>query len=222
MLVVVSPHLDDAVFGCGALLAGRPDSAVVTVFAATPVDAGVRTVWDASCGFADAGAAMAARRREDEAALAEVGAVPRWLDFVDGQYGEGADDAAIAAAIARALTGLGATEVFVPLGLFHDDHLRAHRTAVEALRQLPGAPAWVYEDAIYRAMPGVLEARLAELRGPGGARVAATPTAVARGAAADAARKARAVRCYASQAPALGAEGMADTARPERYWRLLL
>lgn len=216
---VVSPHLDDAVFGCGALLAAHPGSVVVTVFTAAPADGGALTEWDARGGFAEAGAAMAARRREDESALAEVGAVPHWLDFVDGQYGDTTDAAGLVPAIADALTALGATRVFVPLGLFHGDHLRVHRAAVDAWHGLRGIPAWAYEDAIYRAMHGVLDARLAELRACGSTTVAATPTAFACSRA-DAAGKAGAVRRYASQAPAFGAEGMADTARPERYWRL--
>lgn len=220
MFVVVSPHLDDAVFGCGAMLAAHPGSVVVTVFAAMPADAGIATDWDARCGFADAGAAMAARRAEDKAALAEVGAVPHWLDFVDGQYGGAIADDAIATAIARALTTLDATRVFIPLGLFHDDHLRVHRAAVAAWRGHAGTAAWAYEDAIYRAMTGLLDGRVAELHASAHLRIAATPTTFACSAD-DAARKASAVRRYASQAPALGAEGMADAARPERYWQLL-
>ncbi len=35
-VVVVSPHLDDAVLGCGQLLAAWPGATVVTVFAGKP------------------------------------------------------------------------------------------------------------------------------------------------------------------------------------------
>ena len=216
MLVVVSPHFDDAIFGCGCLLAAHPGSTVVTVFTAAPADPGIVTEWDALCGFADAGAATTARRSEDEVALAEVGAVPRWLDFVDGQYGDVAGEDEIALAVERALTELGATRVFVPLGLFHADHRLVHGATTRAVLALPGIEAWTYDDAIYRAMPGLLDARLAELDD---GQVAPAATAFPCSAA-DAERKARAIRCYASQAPALGADGMADTAQPETHRRL--
>ena len=62
-MVVISPHLDDAVFGCGRLLASRPGSIVVTLFAGVPDDAGQLTDWDARCGFTTAGEAVWARRR---------------------------------------------------------------------------------------------------------------------------------------------------------------
>lgn len=41
-LLVVSPHLDDAVLSCGCWLASRPGAAVVTVFAGRPVCDGRR------------------------------------------------------------------------------------------------------------------------------------------------------------------------------------
>ncbi len=56
--LIVSPHLDDAVFSCRDLLASQPGMLVGTVFTATPEAAGMRTAWDARCGFADAQSAM--------------------------------------------------------------------------------------------------------------------------------------------------------------------
>ncbi|MCK7501425.1 MAG: PIG-L family deacetylase [Comamonadaceae bacterium] len=44
--VVVSPHLDDAVFGCGAWLAARPGCIVATVFAGEPPELAALTDWD--------------------------------------------------------------------------------------------------------------------------------------------------------------------------------
>ena len=88
MMLVISPHLDDAVLSCGALLAAHRGAVVATVFAGVPRDPRQRTEWDARSGFADAAEALAARRAEDAAALAELGAAPRWLDFRDDQYGD--------------------------------------------------------------------------------------------------------------------------------------
>jgi hypothetical protein len=45
-LLVVSPHLDDAVFGCGELIASRPGATVARLFAGPPASYGEPT----SCG----------------------------------------------------------------------------------------------------------------------------------------------------------------------------
>jgi LmbE family N-acetylglucosaminyl deacetylase len=82
-MIAVSPHFDDAVFGCGALLAGHPGARVVTVFAGLPRDAARSTEWDTRSGFADAREAVAQRRREDRRGLALLKAEPLWLDFAD-------------------------------------------------------------------------------------------------------------------------------------------
>jgi len=46
-MLVVSPHLDDAVLSCGRLLAGRPGSVVATVFAGVPSRPDQCTDWTA-------------------------------------------------------------------------------------------------------------------------------------------------------------------------------
>ena len=62
MNVVISPHLDDAVFSCGDWLATHPGAIVMTVFAGVPRDGALHTEWDNRCGFADASHAILARR----------------------------------------------------------------------------------------------------------------------------------------------------------------
>jgi LmbE family N-acetylglucosaminyl deacetylase len=215
-MIVVSPHFDDAVFGCGALLAGHPCARVVTVFAGLPRDAGRCTEWDAHSGFADAREAIAQRRREDRRALGLLKAQPLWLDFADAQYGEspGIDD--VAAVLRELLRPLSPDTLLYPLGLFHSDHHLVHEACRAALPALPGLEPLAYEDALYRARPGLLQQRLAELAGRG---VQATP-AHRVAPSGVAALKAQAVQAYASQLRALGADAADDTARPERYWAL--
>ena len=106
MIAVVSPHLDDGVFSCGALLAARPGSVVVTALAGRrgvalpPKWEGV-TPWDAACGFAPGDDVIAARRAEDREALSILGASPVWLDFPDAQYGPSPSPAALCRALDR-------------------------------------------------------------------------------------------------------------------------
>jgi LmbE family N-acetylglucosaminyl deacetylase len=86
-LIVVSPHLDDAVLGCGHLLAQRPGAVVITVFAGRPPRRERVTPWDAAAGFGPGDDVVGARRMEDRRALGALGARPLWLPFLDAQYG---------------------------------------------------------------------------------------------------------------------------------------
>jgi LmbE family N-acetylglucosaminyl deacetylase len=214
-MLVISPHLDDAVLSCGQLLASHPGSTVITVFAGTPQDGQQATDWDGRCGFRNAAEAMQARRREDETALALLGARPHWLGFCDSQYGitPRLDD--LSDALQAALLDLLPDVVLYPLGLFHSDHLLVHDAATAALAALTGALAFAYEDVPYRGRRSELQQRLAALASGG---ICATPARLH--ADGSDALKARAVQAYASQLHAFGAHGLDDAAMPERCWRL--
>ena len=67
---VLSPHLDDAVFGCGELLAARPGSVVITIFAGAPATYETVTEWDALSGFGTGEDVVAARSKGELLALA--------------------------------------------------------------------------------------------------------------------------------------------------------
>lgn len=83
-VLVLSPHLDDALFSCSELIRRtRPD--VWTVFAGEPKPP-VTTSWDVSCGYVDSHALVSQRRQEDGEAFAETGANIRHLDMLDGVY----------------------------------------------------------------------------------------------------------------------------------------
>ena len=226
-LLVVSPHLDDAVLSCGELLAQYPGSSVVTVFAGTPAAGEMLTQWDAACGFVSAAQAMQLRRDEDAAALRLVSAWPRRLDFLDGQYGPSPAVAEIRDALGAVVRALRPSTICFPAGLFHTDHALVHRAAM-ALRDQRGAgqrggntgpgERWVmYEDALYRRHPALLQRCLAHLHAAG---IAVTPLA----APSDHSRasKRNAVACYASQLRGLltVANGHADAFAPEGYWHL--
>ena len=92
--LVVSPHLDDAVFGCGDVLADNPGSRVITIFSGRPTGYAVPTEWDRAGGFEPGQDVVSLRRREDRDALSLLRARPVWLPFLDRQYGPapGIDD----------------------------------------------------------------------------------------------------------------------------------
>jgi LmbE family N-acetylglucosaminyl deacetylase len=217
-LAVISPHCDDAVLGCGELLARHSGATVVTALAGAPPAYAEPTPWDAAAGFRAGDDVMARRRDEDRRALFCLRATPVWLDFCDAQYGSPIDLAALTQAIEGALTVAAPTLVGMPLGLFHSDH---HLTADAALaiRRRGYAAVWLaYEDAIYRRLPGLVAKRLAALAADGW-----QPRPIAMPSGGWTAQKRRAVRCYRSQLRALarpGLPGYQDAFAAERYWAL--
>ena len=69
-VVIVSPHLDDAVLGCGRLMAAHPGATVVTLYAGAPAAyPDPMTHWDTLAGFVPGDDVLAPRREEDAAAL---------------------------------------------------------------------------------------------------------------------------------------------------------
>lgn len=221
-LVVISPHLDDAVLGCGALLATHPGATVVTVFTGGPaVSPDPPTSWDALAGFSAGDDVLGTRKREDAAALAAVGAAPLWLDHFEHQYLDrsewvGAD--AVVDSLEVAVRTCAPTMVLMPFGLANPDHDVTHQAALVVRERIP-EPAWFcYEDTGYKHIPGMLAWRVAQLFRRS---LWPTPVAVAIDAGRDA--KAAAVSCYRSQLLALEADwqlGRKLAASPEQFWRL--
>lgn len=217
---IISPHFDDGIFGCGELLAAMPGCGVLTVFGGMPAGAIGLTDWDRQCGFTSSLDAVPERRRENTAATAIVGAREHNLDVLDGQYGPSPSIETLGEALDEALRSLEARVVIMPLGLFHSDHVLVHQAALLVRMRHPEWRWLGYEDALYRRMPGMAQARLAALHAQG---VVATPAFIAGDAAArldHRARKRRAVQAYASQLKSFGPDGYHDTDELEHYWEL--
>jgi LmbE family N-acetylglucosaminyl deacetylase len=215
--MVVSPHCDDAVFGCGDLLATRPGALVVTVFADGPPPDTALTPWDADCGFRAGDDVMAARRAEDAAALEILRARPHWLAFHDAQYGGTPEAAEISAALEGCVRAFSPDAMLYPLGLFHSDHDLVHRAARDVAAR-SGARAIAYEEPIYRRVAGRLRDRVDEIAALGRTVRRASPR-VANGS--DAKR--RACECYASQLRGLrlrAGDAVEDLFAGEGYWEV--
>ncbi|SPK73341.1 conserved protein of unknown function [Cupriavidus taiwanensis] len=235
-VTVVSPHLDDAVFSCGGLLAAARAARVVTVFAGVPPADMPAPDWDQAAGFASAEQAVLSRRREDNHALTMLGAHAVWLDFWDSQYGRRYTARQLADALHTVLLMQTEGVVVAPLGLFHSDHALVH----DACRLLMLAahargPAWstpaaapvatpaaappvqwlYYEDAIYRRMPGLLQQRLVQCWDSG---LRATPVNLP--VTQYLTQKSYALNAYQSQLQLFSEDRLCDLCAPERYWML--
>jgi LmbE family N-acetylglucosaminyl deacetylase len=219
-LLVISPHLDDAVFACGEALYSHPGALVATLFAGGPGSGSPPTPWDLDAGFLPGDDVMARRREEDLAALDILAARPVWLPFLDRQYlrrDAAQDGGSLHDAVFDLLQRCSPPRALVPLGLFHSDHERASNAALGAAARLPGIRCTAYEDALYRRLPGAVQQRLRCLQERGWE---ATPVELPGG---HLARKRAAVACYASQLRALATVqrlGHADAFARERYWDL--
>jgi LmbE family N-acetylglucosaminyl deacetylase len=216
-LLVISPHCDDAVLGCGGLLARYPGTTVVTVFAGSPPSYEPFTEWDRASGFQPGDDVMALRREEDRRALSLLDARPLWLDFLDAQYAGSPPVDVVAARLDEVLDGTHARSVLIPAGLFHSDHVLTHQAALRVLNAHLELDWYLYEDALYRLTSALLSERLARLNAAGYVANRTSPCET------EAPRKRDAIDCYASQLRALatpGRPGHRDAYAPEAYWRV--
>jgi LmbE family N-acetylglucosaminyl deacetylase len=217
-LLVFSPHLDDAVFSCGELIAAHAGSEVLTVFASAPREPVALTSWDAASGFGSTEDAIARRWQEDDEALSRLFAHPTRLAFCDSQYDASPSTQALGDKLHQLLKQNAADTVLLPAGLFHSDHVLLHEALLAQMHRHAEKRWLMYEDALYRRIPGLLQQRLAALAH---GEVRATPFEFSSDARLHALKR-QAVACYASQLHALqlAANGYADVYAQERYWLL--
>jgi LmbE family N-acetylglucosaminyl deacetylase len=124
-VVVVSPHLDDAVLSLGATMAQAVEAGsrveVLTVFACEPTSNAPTDDWDRKSGFATEGEAAKQRRIEDRNACSILGVTPRWLDFGAQPYERRGSLEEVMSAVAAATAG--ADTILIPgYPLEHADH----------------------------------------------------------------------------------------------------
>lgn len=216
-LLFISPHLDDAAFACGRLLASVSDALVATLFAGAPAPCSALTEWDRAAGFEAGDDVVARRREEDRQALGQLGAWPLWLELRERQYGPEPSVDEVVDQLVRLLVQCEPDAIFFPLGLFHSDRQLTRQAASVLVHACSGCRWFAYEDALCRRLPAERDEAIVDLGRAGlalsAARFVEAPDA--------ASRKERAVACYASQLRALatpGRPGNADLFAEEAYW----
>jgi LmbE family N-acetylglucosaminyl deacetylase len=206
-ILVLSPHLDDAILSCGGLLAGHSNALVVTAFSADPPQERPSQL--------SAMASPEVRREEDARAMERVGAQARLLNMPDAIDRIGADgerlypkiaalfgvvareDAPICEQIVQALAPLAEERIVLSpmaIGAHVDHQLCAH--AGRRL-QAAGHEVLFYEDAPY-VYPNPGKA----VQGDSVIRAAGRLRARVKGlvdVAIDDIAKSQAVACYATQ-----------------------
>jgi LmbE family N-acetylglucosaminyl deacetylase len=212
-VLIITPHLGDAVLGCGELLAAHPGAVVVTAFAGLPSDTYVVPEWDAACGFSSPRQAVMVRRREERQALERLDAEPCWLACPESQYRRKVtlDDTVLR--LGRALRRHRADIVAIPLGLVPGDH---RLTCEAALKLAHGRDCeWLlYDDTL----PGQAATDPAQALGAFSVQPYELPADPYR-----AYLKRRAAESYESLQRGFyraGRDFRSILGSPERYWRL--
>ena len=157
-LVVLAPHMDDELIGCGALLASVADGGRVTVVYVTDGAGSPEppTPWH----DVDRPALARMRREEALAGLEALGIPPgraRFLELPDGRLGR--MGSRLRAALAETLADLRPRHVLIPFRMDrHPDHLAVHRSALHPeVRAASGDDCRVHEYFVYsqwKLLPG--------------------------------------------------------------------
>lgn len=235
----ISPHLDDVVLSCsGAITAG---SVIVTVFASGPRPVDSLPAWDLRCGFAPGDDVSLIRHREDDAALAMLGARGERLNFWPNQYRAPAparfarvehwivrfarrpeselDERLVdqvASDLASVLDRVDLPTWYAPLGVGHLDHRITSAAVLRLARAAPERQWILYEDLPYaRQGARLLESAHRRVAEAGYVLTEAPPVPQI-----SPAVKRSAVACYASQVKALGSSLEVCIASPETFHAL--
>jgi hypothetical protein len=151
--VLLSPHLDDAVLDCWAVLVGEASLNVVNIFAGVPPASQAMTVWDEMTGAASCAQRVRERIAEDAAALALAGREPINLALLDVQYRRGSTPALQALDAQLAGSVHSASRIYAPAAIGrHSDHLLIRRYALALARA--GIPLTLYADLPYSVLHG--------------------------------------------------------------------
>ena len=166
-ILVLSPHLDDAAFSCGGLLAQFADAGmrvvVATVFTrSVPHPTGFALACQTDKGLGADVDYMALRREEDRRAMAILGAEPRWLDLPEAPHrgyhsaaalfaGPVAPEDTIVDAVADTFRllqrDLRPDAVLIPSGI--GQHIDHRQVISAARRTIPDMAQVYYRDAPY-------------------------------------------------------------------------
>jgi LmbE family N-acetylglucosaminyl deacetylase len=238
-LLLVSPHLDDAVFSCVALVERAEPIDVLTVASGAP-DPPRQGWWDAQCGFASSAESIPARLAEDDAAFAGTPHRRSHLGLLELQYQPERTTAEAELLAGRVRAWVAANPggvVALPAGAGcsprltarwrrrllrrhcsppqHPDHVWVRDTVLGALTE---ATLLLYEEIPYLwGEPADAEAERAASR----RSLAAEPITVE----VDPGQKARRIAAYASQIAEISpSHGRLDDPQTlpaeERYWLL--
>ena len=163
VIIILSPHYDDAVLSLGGFLAKHTHPSVVATFFTGEPALATSTPWDKQSGFSTSKEAIAARVKENNAALRMVGAEVKDFGYRDFQYRDHAtsSEEQLEQDVAQDIQALIASygdknvEVYAPSlftsAITHPDHALLHRAFKDVYENYPkkNISFYSYEDYPY-------------------------------------------------------------------------
>lgn len=154
--VILSPHLDDAVFDCWHLLT-KADTVVLNVFSGIPPE-GTKALWDRICGEADSHKMVQMRLAENQTAMGFSGNPNQqlFLGLLDAQYRHGSGELSVSDLADNIEKDTPKNSLFfAPLAISrifrHPDHVRIRKVGLELLRR--GHKVGFFPDYPYMTTP---------------------------------------------------------------------
>ena len=162
--IIISPHLDDAVFSLGGLISKEnTKTTIINVFSKVP-EKPLFTFWDRMCGFTNSTKAMDTRLREDKLALFGLG-IPensiKYLSYLDKQYRKDIKKyqkefkLKISCDIEESIKDLLPNNIrlFIPMNALHKDHRLVRDIGIELYKKLyqdkNNISLYLYQDMPY-------------------------------------------------------------------------
>ena len=162
--LIISPHLDDAVFSLGGLISKEnAKTNIINVFSKVP-EKPIFTFWDRMCGFTNSTKAMDTRLREDKAALLELGVQEdaiKYLPYLDKQYRKDIKKyqkefkLKISSDIEESIKVLLPNNIrlFIPMNALHKDHQLVRDVGIELYKKSyhdkNNVSLYLYQDMPY-------------------------------------------------------------------------
>lgn len=146
--VIISPHVDDAIFSLGEYIQRLEDVTILSVFSGVPDDVeGMQK--------------HILLRREHEEACKVMGV--KWINgnFLDDVYDPRPDEDKVALWIERKLVDIAPDKIVAPLGIHHPDHVMVRNISMQYFkidnfyRELPYAKLYrPLAEGLERLIPG--------------------------------------------------------------------
>lgn len=152
-IIIISPHMDDAVFSCWGSITNASKPLVISVFAGLP-PAGTNTLWDFLCHEPNSSKMILRRRLENYNALKDTTASLIYLDFLDNQY---LHSKLLDMNIEKEITGYlnKNVPILFPLAISkiyrHPDHIALRKIGVKLANK--GYNVVFYPDIPYMILP---------------------------------------------------------------------
>jgi len=161
VVIILSPHFDDAVLSLGGFLSGNQSETRVDTFFSGKPSQDLHTKWDRISGFRDSNEALPLRALENKKALGELGAEIKNYDYPDFQYRPKGRDGSVEKSMEKDIGSIISKYPAAKISIYgpadfgtkitHPDHEILHQALIGAAKgnTNPDIHFLMYEDFPY-------------------------------------------------------------------------